>query len=204
MTDVAIIKELGPDTIISWYPNDYLPMHPNGMKFIGLDKKGFELCQYVVYSVGGGALVDENQNVQAVPGSKEAEQWNIYKNITRMNELMVYCEKNNIEIHQYVYECEGEKIKEHLRKVWDTMKATLERGLSADGILPGGLQVVKKAKNMYLKSKNPNTKLIGTGKRNLLTFSYALAAMEENASGNEVTTAPTLGHLVFFPPSCDI
>jgi L-serine dehydratase len=76
-----------------------------------------------------------------------------------------------------------------MKKVWDTMQKAIKRGLEAEGVLPGGLHISRKAASYYIKSKS----FSGSLKKKTLTFSYALAVSEENATGGKVVTAPTCG-----------
>ncbi|KNC80461.1 hypothetical protein SARC_07177 [Sphaeroforma arctica JP610] len=215
MTDQAIYKVLGKEyTELVFLPDDYLPFHPNGMKFFALDDNNEVTDTYEVYSVGGGALVDEDGDIDAVPGSAAASEWNMYQ-LHTMNQMLEWTSKTGKSLHQsttvylqllvtsglsayphaftpthgYVYECEGEGIKDYLKMVWKTMSETIGRGIKTTGVLPGGLGVPRKAPMVNRKAQMKGKHM----QRNALTFSYALAAMEENASGGVVVTAPTCG-----------
>eukprot|EP01134_Creolimax_fragrantissima_P007494 CFRG7494T1 len=189
MTDQAIYDVLGKEnTELVFLPNDYLPFHPNGMKFFALSEQGEVANSYEVYSVGGGALVDENGDIDAVPGSDASAKWNMYR-LHTMNQMLEWTSKTGKSLHQYVYECEGEGIKDHLKEVWRHMSECIERGIKTTGVLPGGLGVPRKAPMVHRKAQLAGVHM----QRNSMTFSYALAAMEENASGGIVVTAPTCG-----------
>ena len=84
---------------------------------------------------------------------------------------------------------EGPEIWDYLDTVWETMCATIQRGLNNDGVLPGGLKVARKASTYWVKSKSYTDSLSSRAK----IYAYALATSEENASGGTVVTAPTCG-----------
>jgi L-serine dehydratase len=92
-------------------------------------------------------------------------------------------------VWEYVEECEGQEIWPFLREIWHAMLATMERGLNAEGVLPGGLGMPRKAWSFYRKATmaGPSSQRLG------LISAYALAVNEENASGGQVVTAPTCG-----------
>ncbi|MBD5220928.1 MAG: serine dehydratase [Bacteroidales bacterium] len=183
LTDVAINETLESperEVEIIWRPDIFKPFHPNGMTFKAFDKEGKLTDEWTVYSVGGGALREEGQPVD--------ESSHIY-GLNKMTDIMVYCEKTGKSYWEYVEECEGPEIWDYLRKVWDAMKASVERGLSHEGRLPGPLNLRRKATAYYVKAEGYRDNLRSRG----LTFAYALAVSEENASGGRIVTAPTCG-----------
>lgn len=183
MTDKAILDVLtseGRDTEIIWKPDIFLPFHPNGMTFKSFSPDNELMEEWTVYSVGGGALAEE--------GEKRKESESIYS-LTKMTDIMVYCEKTGRSYWEYVEECEGPEIWGYLREVWNAMKESVERGLSHEGRLPGPLNLRRKATSYYVKAEGYRDNLRSRG----LTFAYALAVSEENASGGKIVTAPTCG-----------
>lgn len=183
MTDVAITEALGESEMpvkIIWKPDVFLPFHPNGMTFRSLDESGFPTDEWTVFSVGGGAI--------QVEGKAPKGQAEIY-NMSSMTEIMKYCETTGHCYWEYVEQCEGEDIWNYLREVWETMKAAVERGLSHEGRLPGPLNLRRKAAQYLVKAEGYKDNLRSRG----LTFAYALAVSEENASGGVIATAPTCG-----------
>ncbi|MBD5172677.1 MAG: serine dehydratase [Bacteroidales bacterium] len=183
MTDVAItdvLSRLNMPVKIIWKPDVFLPQHPNGMKFAALNSVGFPEDEWVVFSVGGGALEYEGMTHE---GSGE-----IY-NMNTMTEIKEYCERTGRSYWEYVEQCEGQLIYDYLREVWEAMKASVERGLDAEGRLPGPLNLKRKAHNYYVKAGGYRDNLRSRG----LVFAYALAVSEENASGGVIVTAPTCG-----------
>ena len=181
LTDVAILSVLEPaaPTRIVWKPEVVLPFHPNGMLFEGL--KGDEVVDsWTIYSVGGGALANEASRLET-PRS-------IYP-LSTISEIKEWCYHEGKTFWEYVSDCEGPEIWDYLDTVWETMCATIQRGLNNDGVLPGGLKVARKASTYWVKSKSYTDSLSSRAK----IYAYALATSEENASGGTVVTAPTCG-----------
>ena len=135
----------------------------------------------LVYSVGGGAI--------QVMGRAETEGAEVY-DLNTLSAIRAYCEKENIPLYQYVYAREGEEIKAYLFEVWQTMKAAVRRGVEKNGVLPGGLEVERRAKILYDGAINNEG---AEARENRLVCAYAFAVSEENASGGTIVTAPTCG-----------
>lgn len=189
MTDVAIIDTLEPTAPVDliWQPKIFLPFHPNGMNFIALDADGNELENWTVYSVGGGALAEDNK--QASIESPEVYDMN------SMTEILDWCEHTGKSYWEYVKECEDPDIWDYLREVWNTMKESVQRGLEQEGVLPGPLNLRRKASTYYIRATGYKASLQSRG----LVFAYALAVSEENASGGKIVTAPTCGSCGVMP-----
>ena len=182
MTDQAILDVLGNDKTEIIWSKDFLDFHPNGMKFEcknTSDEADFSDA-WTVFSVGGGALAEEGQDSIELP--------EIYA-MNTMTEILQYCEWSGKGYWEYVEECEGPGIWDYLREVWHTMRDAVERGLDAEGVLPGPLNLRRKAYSYHVKATGYNANLRTRG----LVFSYALAVSEENASGGKIVTAPTCG-----------
>lgn len=183
MTDVAISEALGSTNLpvsIVWKPEIFLPFHPNGMTFKALDEAGNTTDEWSVFSVGGGALREE--------GKPEVESPDIY-DMGSMTEIMRYCERTGSCYWEYVDACEGPDIWDYLSEVWAVMRAAVERGLQHEGRLPGPLNLRRKAPQYLVRASGYKDNLRSRG----LTFAYALAVSEENASGSVIATAPTCG-----------
>ncbi len=186
LTDEAVtsVFKTRPLTII-WKPNDKLPQHPNGMQFEAHAADGSILDSWQVFSVGGGALRDDG----SLPVPKE-----IYTHGT-MRDILAYCRQKDLALWQYVEECEGPGIWVHLDRVWNVMKASIERGLHMEGVLPGSLILERRAASFYQKASLSK----GGLKRAGLISAYALAVSEENASAGLIVTAPTCGSCGILP-----
>ena len=182
MTDVAILDTLQPHapTEIIWKAHVFYPFHPNGMTFKSLNEKGKVTDEWTVFSVGGGALAEEGHDKGSTP--------EIY-DMNRMSEILYWCERTGRNYWEYVQQCEDEDIWDYLAEVWKTMREAIERGLDQEGVLPGPLNLRRKASTYYIKAKGYKDNLRSRG----LVFSYALAVSEENASGGKIVTAPTCG-----------
>ena len=141
LTDLAIKSGLEPKPVeIVWQYDTFLPEHPNAMKFIALDNKGQELAAWQVYSIGGGDIKDDNDFF--------VEPEDIYP-LNSMQEILTYCQEKKIALWEFIEQVEGEKLWLFLRKIWQTMQETINRGLQKTDILPGSLQLERKAKRYF-------------------------------------------------------
>jgi L-serine dehydratase len=181
LTDQAIYQVLGEkNTEIVWCPEIVLPFHPNGMKFEVAISDNQYVNPWVVYSVGGGALAEE--------GVAEDDTPDVYE-LDHLLDIMEWCDQRGQSYWEYVNHCEGPDIWDYLAEVWQVMKESVERGLEHEGVLPGGLNLRRKAPHYYIKAMGYGSNLQTRG----LVFAYALAVTEENASGGRIVTAPTCG-----------
>lgn len=182
MTDVAILdvlEKIAPAEII-WEPKIVHEFHTNGLLFEALDEQGHQLDSWQVYSVGGGSLANEEFD--------ERKQDIIYPH-HYFCDILSYCHKEQINYWEYVDRFEKEDIWDYLSEVWHVMKSAVDRGLKAEGILPGGLNLRRKAGDYLIRSRDFRSNVSTRG----MVYAYALAVSEENASGGIVSTAPTCG-----------
>lgn len=188
LTDRAILEVLTPriPTEILWAPETILPFHTNGMNYTAFDADGNQIANRTYYSIGGGDIVLE--------GESRTKTESIYK-LTKIKDIQRWCEKTGKSYWEYVDEIEGPEIWEYLAQVWQVMKAAVERGVEAEGVLPGGLGVRRKAVSYYVHAAGYAQSLKSRG----LVYAYALAVSEENASGGEIVTAPTCGSCGIVP-----
>ncbi|MBR2400863.1 MAG: L-serine ammonia-lyase [Tidjanibacter sp.] len=182
LTDVAIEEVFEPAKKLEllWRPQEFLPYHPNAMKFEALDSEGKTIASNIVYSVGGGSIV--------VEGEQPSPDDDIYP-MSTMTEIMEWCNNTGRSYWEYVFQHEDSHIKEFLQEVWNNMRRAVENGISNEGALPGPLHLRRKAASYYVRSRGYKDNLRTRG----LLFAYALAVSEENASGGTVVTAPTCG-----------
>ena len=188
LTDMAInevFEGVAPVEIV-WCAQQYLPYHHNAMKFEMLDAEGNVTDSQVIYSIGGGTIV--------LVGEENNASDHIYP-MTTMNEIMAWCNKTGKSYWEFVFENEGEEIKDYLLEVWRTMRTAIENGLANEGVLPGALHLRRKAASYHVRSRGYNGILRTRG----MLFSYALAVSEENASGGTIVTAPTCGSCGIVP-----
>lgn len=188
MTDSAILgvlEPLGPVELI-WKPDEVLPFHTNGMKFKAFDGAGNEMLAKTVYSIGGGDILEEGQ-------SREPSK-SIYP-LNKIKDIQQWCEESGRSYWEFVDQYEDSGIWDYLAEVWSVMKEAVERGIEAEGVLPGGLGVRRKAVSYYVHAAGYNSSLKSRG----LVYAYALAVSEENAAGGRIVTAPTCGSCGIVP-----
>ena len=167
------------------YSPEPLP-HPNTLDFFAF--RGGEQIGYMrVMSVGGGDIVIEGEPVT------EADE--IYPE-NSFAEIHQFCKWRYISLSEYVELNEGSEIWDFLAEIWRAMKRSVEIGLHAEGILPGGLNVVRKAKLLF-EQERPNE--IPQVRELHMVCSYAFAVAEENADNGTVVTAPTCGSCGVLP-----
>ncbi|MDH6344191.1 L-serine dehydratase [Parabacteroides sp. PFB2-12] len=188
MTDQAILDVLKPaaPTEIVWEPKIFLPFHPNGMLFKAFNGKGDLQEQWTIYSIGGGTLANEEFNEQ------KTEE--IY-GMNTIHDIQQWCEKKGLSYWEYVEQCEGEAIWDYLMEAWEVMQDAVRRGLEAEGVLPGGLGIRRKASDYLIRAKGYGGSIKSRGK----VYAYALAVSEENACGGQIVTAPTCGSCGVLP-----
>lgn len=112
-----------------------------------------------------------------------------------LSSILRYCESSGKGYWEYVEECEGADIWNYLRLVWQTMVEAVERGIDAEGVLPGPLHLRRKANAYFVKASGYRDNI----RTRALVFAYALAVAEENAAGGKIVTAPTCGSCGVLP-----
>lgn len=188
MTDAAILgvlESLAPVELV-WKPDEVLPFHTNGMRFKAFDADGNEMLAKTVYSIGGGDILEEGQ-------SREPSK-SIYP-LNKIKDIQQWCEESGRSYWEFVDQYEDSGIWDYLAEVWSVMKEAVERGIEAEGVLPGGLGVRRKAVSYYVHAAGYNSSLKSRG----LVYAYALAVSEENAAGGRIVTAPTCGSCGIVP-----
>jgi L-serine dehydratase len=149
------------------------------MRFEALGNNRQVIDSWEVYSVGGGALQEKGRT---------QDSKSLYP-LTCMNDIVAYCETSEESFWEYVVKSEGKKIWDYLETVWDTMEASLKRGLVTEGALPDGLGITRKAPSLLTKAQVQKADF----KRDGVLAAYAYAVAEENASKGTIVTAPTCG-----------
>ncbi|MGE4401688.1 MAG: L-serine ammonia-lyase [Desulfobulbus sp.] len=187
LTDQAIISGLAPAPCEIIWSREELKFHPNGMHFAALDNTGQCVQEWTVFSVGGGALREE--------GESTGEEPHIYSQHS-MKDVLQWAAASGKPLWKLVEETEDAAcLNSFLPDIWQKMKEAIDRGLRNDGVLHGGLNLPRKARNFMVKSRRLNESEARTG----LLSSYALAVSEENADGGFVVTAPTCGSCGIVP-----
>ena len=180
LTDKAILDTFtGKQIELLWEPEVFFDRHPNAMKLVALDPNHHVQDEWIVYSIGGGAIIDDTSS---------NETSHIYPHRS-MAKILTYCQENGLHFGKYVQSYEAPSIVAYLESVWEVMQESIRRGLEKDDPLPGGLKLPRKAHAFRFRSQN----LAEVMKRRTEIFAYALAVAEENASGGEIVTAPTCG-----------
>ncbi|WP_019223778.1 L-serine ammonia-lyase [Bartonella rattaustraliani] len=175
-----------------------LPGHTNGLAFEGCDSNGNVLLRQVYYSIGGGFVVTEDE-LNRMNDNTEQEMPEVPYPFHSAREMLSMAEKSGLSI------AEMKRINEETRmersaldtgldEIFSTMANCIDRGLSQEGELPGGLRVQRRAKRLYEtllenQKKNHNYPLWANDWLSV----YAIAVNEENAAGSRVVTAPTNG-----------
>ena len=207
---------------IQFLSNETLPYHPNGMSFL-IELNNGECFSETYYSVGGGFIVKEGEN------SLTHTQVELPFPINTSKELVHWCMKTGMTISEVVIEneqawrTEKETI-DGVLNIWKTMQECIFRGCHSNGILPGGLNVKRRAANLNKKLLNGKTynnfdEWMDCIKKGGHQFNYildwvscfALAVNEENANFGRVVTAPTNGAagvipavLMYYKLFCDV
>ena len=179
-----------------------LPFHPNGMIFYAFDDDGNKLAEKTYYSVGGGFVVDDTNEIGDYIAEDDTPIRYPYDSAA---ELLEYCKKGSLKISDVMIENESawrpeNKTREGLLHLWSVMEEVVDNGINNEGILPGGLNVQRRSHKLHQKltkkskkeSDDPLTIL------DWVTL-YALATNEENAAGGRVVTAPTNGAAGIIP-----
>ncbi len=180
-TQIALAETLKAPNEITFNTEEKNLPHPNTLDFVVYDKDGNETAKVRAMSIGGGEI-----RIEGEPSVCNPE---IYPQ-KNFEEIKDYCLMHHLRLSDYVAKFEGEEIFVFLKSIWERMKLTVREGLSKEGILPGGLEVERKAKYLYAQrhmDETPETR------ENRLVCAYAFAASEQNAGGGMITTAPTCG-----------
>ena len=180
-TDIVSVSSFAPKkcTVEFNKTEENLP-HPNTMELVAFSE-GREIDRRRVFSIGGGSIRFENSDI-ILP--KKIYPHGSFK------EICDYCEENDLRLFEYVEKFEDDSFLEYMATIWEAMKSAIKRGLKDSGILPGGLNVHKKAKQLFNTQhidESPSTK------ENRIVCAYAFAVSEQNASFGEIVTAPTCG-----------
>lgn len=180
-----------------------LPHHPNAMRLIAHGHSA-ELYRNTYYSVGGGFVVDEEQ---AQAGELDTDTTALPYDFNSASELLALCRMHGLRISELMLENEKAwrdeaEIRAQLWHIWEAMRECVDNGFAHEGILPGGLNVKRRAKLLHqrLLRVEESPSLIAS------TFSamdwvnvFALAVNEENAAGGRMVTAPTNGAAGIIP-----
>ena len=173
-----------------------LPGHANGLILTATDQQGDVLMQQTYYSVGGGFVVTEEEITSGRAVGDLAHYPHEFETASALLEICVKTGKSITEIKREneLSRRSALELDRGLAEIWDVMSSCIDRGLVTDGILPGGLNVKRRAKGIHdsLESES-GIYLSAPHTINDWMSVYAMAVNEENAAGGQVVTAPTNG-----------
>ncbi len=184
------------DTDLLFLKTQILQGHSNGMRYTAFDRNGAQLYDAVFYSVGGGFIMREGEDADRA--TLKAPPFPF----SSADQLLQIGDQEKLAIWQIMLENEKtwrdrEHIREDLERIWEVMKACVRRGLETEGVLPGGLNVRRRAPRLARKLEEQGSAdpLAPMDWVNV----YAMAVNEENAAGGRVVTAPTNGAAGIIP-----
>jgi L-serine dehydratase len=188
--DREFLFDADRDVIFDAAPHD-LP-HPNTMRFALLAADGAEALAETYYSIGGGRLAGGTFG-ELVRGTAR-------RGSVKATTVLSECQRLGIDLVEHVYRSEEaeyghsrSEVDAHLDEMWSLMGKAMERGLSADGVLPGSLCLERRARKLYGRFLEQLPHFHVLSPEASLASIYAIAVAEENAAGGAVVTAPTCG-----------
>ncbi len=181
--------------------NDLLPFHTNGLRFSIFDNTEKLLNSAVYYSIGGGfILTEEEANHPQAQDLKDMPY-----PFASAKELLTLCKTNNLSIKELMFKNETSlrpetEVIAGLMDIASIMQNCIEKGCHTEGILPGGLNVKRRAPGLFnkLQAKGKPSSHEHVDSLSWLNV-YAMAVNEENAAGGRVVTAPTNGAAGIIP-----
>ena len=186
------------------FPPGAATHHPNGVRFSAFDGRGNPLATETYFSIGGGFIRSDSEASEAAPIAAQAAQPYPFKSAA---DLLRMASENHLAIWQVMLanECalrpEAE-VRSGITHIWQVMQGCIDRGMATEGILPGGLNVRRRAPRLAerLREKKSQGKAGARGQSTTDPLApldwvtvYAMAVNEENAAGGRVVTAPTNG-----------
>ncbi len=179
-----------------------LPRHTNGMRFKALSSTKDIIIERVYYSVGGGFILDEKAMDNDVIVEDKTP---LPYPFNTCSELLSICNTEKISISNVMLQNElawrnEQRIKQQLLTLWQVMQEAVKNGIKHQGVLPGGLNVKRRAPQLYQQLiANPEASLTDPLIITDWVTLYALAVNEENAAGGRIVTAPTNGAAGIIP-----
>jgi L-serine dehydratase len=176
------------------FPPGSVTQHPNGVRFTATDDSGKPLSERVYFSIGGGFIVADGEQ----PGHDQEEVALPFP-FSNGAELLQMAAEKNLSVWELMLANEGvlrpvSEVRSGILHIWKVMQLCVERGMATEGILPGGLNVRRRAAPLSRRLVEKNALGKGTGDPlaplDWVTV-YAMAVNEENAAGGRVVTAPT-------------
>ncbi len=192
--DQNIALRFNPNNDIIFDKQQTLAEHPNGMIFEVLDINQQVLFSETYFSIGGGFINTLAEMKQLIAPIKMLNSSRCSFPFEDATSMLAMAQKSQLSIAQMKYQNEqqfrtNESLEPGLDAIWQGMKSCVESGLKNEGILPGGLKVKRRAKNLHQQLlDNPEE-----GHLHEWLCAFAMAVNEENAAGHAVVTAPTNG-----------
>ncbi len=182
--------------------DESLPYHPNAMALSAFGENGL-LLEHTSYSVGGGFIVEA---AEVESGTLAGDDVQLPYDFSSAAELLSLCNQHGLRVSELMMANErawrsDAEIRQGLLHIWSVMRECVEQGLRHEGILPGGLDVPRRAAKLHRS-------LLEIGKPNVISSTlsamewvnlFALAVNEENAAGGRMVTAPTNGAAGIIP-----
>lgn len=184
------------DRDLLFLQRERLDFHSNAMRFSAFDADAREILSRVYYSIGGGAILDEDDISRNAPAEG---LWDVPHNFRSGDDLLAMAEATGKSFAELMRDNElahlsDEEISERLSAIRDAMSACTDRGIVAGGILPGGLNVKRRAPLIHAKLIERQERALSDPLTVIDWVNlWALAVNEENAAGGRVVTAPTNG-----------
>ncbi|MGP6085732.1 L-serine ammonia-lyase [Antarctobacter jejuensis] len=182
------------DLVFDFGPN--LPGHANGMILRATDAQGDVILQETYYSVGGGFVLTEAELAAGKATDQGAPVPFPFKTAAEMLE-MAHASGKSVAEMKYANEVSrggADNLEKGVARIWEVMEACIDRGMAADGELPGGLRVKRRARNIHDQLQAERGRNLSAPHTiNDWMSMYAMAVNEENAAGGQVVTAPTNG-----------
>lgn len=180
---------------------DLLPAHTNGMRFTAYDAQHNKLAENIYYSIGGGFILTE----QEANHPETVATYSFPYDFSNAKTLLDLCEKNKLTISELMLANESSirteaEVKSGLLRIANVMQDCIAKGCETGGILPGGLNVKRRAHELHKKllAKGKPTTYEHMDSMEWLNL-FAIAVNEENAAGGRVVTAPTNGAAGIIP-----
>jgi L-serine dehydratase len=201
--DIAF--DCGSDLL--FHKKDSLPQHPNGMRMTAWDADGKELLSRAYFSIGGGAVKDEDEIADrgTTAGAAHASAHAEPCPFASAQDLLDWCNRRQCSIADVVLENElayqdAPATRTRVLEIWCVMRDCVERGLHTEGTLSGGLNLKRRAAAMFRQAAHGADGRLPTDFAMMdLLSAYAMAVNEENAAGGRVVTAPTNGSAGVIP-----
>jgi L-serine dehydratase len=181
------------------HKDKFLPQHANGLQFSAYDASNQLILTGEYFSIGGGFIVESDYFLaENCANQNDLLADSIPYPFTTAKELFDLCSLHNLTIAQLVMANEQIKfsyaqIRAQTLEIAEVMHSSIQRGIIAKGLLPGGLDVKRRANKLYEKLIKSDFNQITDQDRRLLAMTYAIAVNEENAAFSRVVTAPTNG-----------